>query len=137
MGIQRFLLPCIIVFLLILTSCTNQSAVIGDYKIEIQKIFGENEYKQQNEIIDKKSVVKAIEILENAEWEENTFVSMSRYFDYQIELERISGEIQSKIIYWIWISPNKDKLEIIAKGQGKYVQLSSEDSEVLLNLLTQ
>ena len=69
-----------------------------------------------------------IYILESAPWEENIEVSMEGEPDYRFTLNSIS--------YAIWITPNGDRLEIIAEGEAKYTKLPLEDSKGLYKLLT-
>ena len=40
------------------------------------------------------------------------------------------------INYAIWVTPNGDRLEIIAEGQEKYIKLPIKDSEILYKIIT-
>jgi hypothetical protein len=38
--------------------------------------------------------------------------------------------------YFLWISPNKDKVELIVEGKSMYVQLNQKKSKQLFETLT-
>jgi hypothetical protein len=61
---------------------------------------------------------------------------MSRQPDYKMNTVNTSPVVSYEpMIYAIWISPNKDLLEVIIEGQAKYGKLSGADSEKLLSIL--
>lgn len=126
----------IMVFTLIMTGCSNE---IDNEKqiIKVQKRVGiENKFEDFKEISKHEKVLKAQEILSKADWE-NTKVSMSGPPDYQfVFLFTDPSIIQEKIdSYKFWISPNKDKLEVI-DNENRYTQLTKEQSDILFEIIT-
>lgn len=126
----------IAIFLLIMTGCSNQTNG-EEQMIKVQKRVGvENEFKDFKEISNNKKVLKAQEILSKTDWE-NAKVSMSSPPDYQfVFLFTDPNIIQEKIdSYKVWISPNKDKLEVI-DNENRYAQLTKEQSAILFEIIT-
>ncbi|MEF2098465.1 hypothetical protein V3595_28295 [Bacillus sp. CFBP9009] len=61
---------------------------------------------------------------------------MSRPADYQFFFHYKNENIQSDAIqHLIWISPNTDKL-VVVRGNDEYVQLTDENSGILLKIIT-
>jgi len=85
-------------------------------------------YKSIKEVVKSDKIETVLEIIENAEWEENIKVDMAFPPEYRFSLDSIN--------YAIWVTPNKDRLEIIAEGQAKYIKLPIKDSEILYKILT-
>ena len=75
-------------------------------------------------ISDTETINKVLSVLRNADWE-NAKVSMSRPPDFKINN-----------LYDIWISPEKNRLEVVIEGESKYVILSKKDSQVLYEIIT-
>lgn len=80
------------------------------------------------EVVDSNEIKIVTEMIEDAEWEENIEVDMVYPPDYRFRLDSIS--------YAIWVTPNRDGLEIIAEGQSKYIKLPVQDSEILYEIMT-
>ena len=68
-------------------------------------------YKILKEVVKSDEIETVVEIIKNAKWEENIKVDMALPPEYRLSL----GSINSAI----WVSPNRDRLEIIAEGQSK------------------
>lgn len=85
-------------------------------------------YKSIKEVVKSDEIETVIEIIENAEWEENIKVDMALPPEYRFSLGSIN--------YAIWVTPNGDRLEIIAEGQAKYIKLPIKDSEILYKIIT-
>lgn len=120
--------------LLVTAGCLSD---IGGQKITVQKRIGEeNIFENYKEITQKKLVKKAIDIVENANWE-NEKVEMARYADYQFQFPfKNSDGSEGKIAsYLVWISPNGENLEIVTDSD-RYVKLTVQDSTVLYEILT-
>lgn len=61
---------------------------------------------------------------------------MSSPADYQFFFHYINKNIKSDALqHLIWISPNKDKLEVV-RGNDEYAQLTKENSELLFEIIT-
>ena len=125
---KGFLLLLISVFIITIFGCSNQvknANVIPDVKtLEILKNDGTDNYKQLKKISDTETINKVLSVLRNADWE-NAKVSMSRPPDFKINN-----------LYDIWISPEKNRLEVVIEGESKYVILSKKDSQVLYEIIT-
>lgn len=81
------------------------------------------------DFLDKSDEIKTvIEIIKNAEWEENIKVEMAHPPEYRFRLGPFD--------YAIWVTPNRDRLAIIAEGQSKYIKLPIKDSEILYKIIT-
>lgn len=118
---------------MLIAGCSNGIEIEGD-KILVQKRVGEeNEYEHFKEITDKGTVQKVKDILESTRWE-NAEVSMAYPPHYKFRFE--GNNEQSELIYDLWISPNKDKVELVIEGEGKYVQLSKSKSAKLFETIT-
>ncbi|WP_088103078.1 hypothetical protein [Halalkalibacter urbisdiaboli] len=80
-------------------------------------------------VIDNAGEMKTVEeILENANWEENVFVSMATPPEYRFRINPSN--------YAVWVTPNGDKLEIVIEGEAKYIKLPEKVSETLFELIT-
>jgi len=86
-------------------------------------------------IIDNKQVQKVRDIiLDRDDWK-NGEVDIERHADYNFLFQFKSDKMSAKaVLYEIWISPNKDKVEV--GKYGEYVQLNEEDSTDLFEILT-
>ena len=79
-------------------------------------------------------MTKAIDIVKNANWEDET-VNNGSFADYQFQFpSKIDSE--NKIAsYELWINPDGEHLEIVTDGD-KYTKLSKDDSANLYEILT-
>ncbi|NIK13003.1 hypothetical protein [Alkalibacillus almallahensis] len=129
----KYLIPFISMLLMLIAGCSNGIEIEGD-KILVQKRVGEeNKYEYFKEITEKETVQTAKDILESASWE-NKEVSMAYPPHYKFSFE--GNNEQSELIYHLWISPNKDMVELVIEG-GKYVQLGKSESEKLFKTITE
>ncbi|XNQ39650.1 hypothetical protein AA0X95_04760 [Bacillus sp. 1P10SD] len=105
--------------------------------IEVKKRVGdENKYEAFKKITTKIQVQKVKDILEDSDWE-NAKVSMVRPPDYRFVFQFTNPEIEAKaVLYELWISPNKDQVELVIDAQSKYVQLDKKKSAELIEILT-
>jgi hypothetical protein len=135
MKYQKVFFILIAMFLFITTGCLG-GIENEEQKIEVQKRNrDENNYEDFNEIIHSKDVQKVRDILDKADWE-NAVVNMSSSADYRFIFQFKNLEIEAKAVgYEVWISPNKDKLEIV-KAENQYTQLAEENSKLLFEILT-
>ena len=100
----------------------------SEKSFEVEERRGEEAYHVIKEVVQADEIETAMKIMENAKWEENTEVSMPHPPEYRFTLESIQ--------YGIWVTPNGDRLEIVAEGQAKYVKLPVEESETLYEIMT-
>jgi len=125
-----------------LTGCVQEKTITAPKEIQAETPQTEHsdekaftvEERQSEGYLDLKEVVKSdeiktvIQILENAEWQEGIKVEMALPPEYRFSLGSIN--------YAIWVTPTKDRLEIIAEGQSKYIKLPTKDSEILYKIIT-
>jgi hypothetical protein len=121
------LFSLMIVFLFVVTGYASE------IKNKEQKIvvFGDGGSK---EITDNKKVSQVNKILNDTDWE-NAEVQMARSPDYSFQIVPKDESIEAKAVtYDVWISPNKDKLEIV-KEDVQYNQLTKENSALLFEIM--
>ncbi|MEK4092000.1 hypothetical protein [Viridibacillus sp. FSL H8-0110] len=122
--------------LFVITGCSNGKEDEGEY-LEVQKRIGdENKYEDFKEITDNKQVQKVKDIILNRDDWKNAKVDMVRPADYKFAFQSKNPKSSEKaVLYEIWISPNKDKLEVV-RGVDQYVRLNVENSTDLFEILT-
>ncbi|OJE33957.1 hypothetical protein BAQ47_24205 [Bacillus tropicus] len=123
----------ITIVIFIVTGCSN---IIGNEEqtINVQKRVNDT-YEDLKVVTDNKQVRQVKKILNDAHFE-NKKVEMSRPADYHFIFQFKNPKIEAKaVLYQIWISPNKDKIEIIA-GNSQYVQLEGENAATLFQIVT-
>jgi hypothetical protein len=126
------LLISIIGILVVTSGCMNEMI---EQKITVQKRAGEeNTFEDFKEIIHKKQVRKAIDIVKNADWEKAK-VKMVRYADYQFQFPSKNSSEDKVASYLLWVSPNGQNLEIVT-DDDRYVKLTKQDSAELYEILT-
>ena len=123
------------VFLVLIVGCSNGINNQGN-KIVVEKRVGDaNKYEHLNEISDIEEVQKVKGILDKIRWE-NAAASMAYPPHYKFQFEDTNKVQKSNgLIYDLWISPNKDKVELVIEGESKYVQLNNEKSAELFEII--
>lgn len=117
---------------MLIVGCSNDIKD-GEHSIEVQKRIGdENNYESFNVITDNQQVKKAREILENIDWE-NAKVDMVHPADYRFSFPNPEAKV---VLYELWISPDKDKVELVVDAESKYIQLDKNKSAELYEILT-
>lgn len=106
-------------------------------KIVVEKQTNEkNKYEIYNEIKDIKKVQDIKELLSNMDFT-NAIVDMAYSPHYKFHLEDTNKKQKSdEPVYELWISPNKNQIELVLEPYGRYVQLSKKRSQKLFQLLT-
>ena len=127
-------LVMISIYIFIITGCS-----IGleneEQRIEVQKNIGDNEYEDFKVVTDNNEVMQVKKILKDTTFE-NKKVEMSRPADYHFVFQFKNPKIEAKaVLYQIWISPNKDKVEIISGG-NRYAQLDEKNAATLFRIVT-
>ncbi|MGG6447391.1 immunoglobulin-like domain-containing protein [Pseudobacillus badius] len=105
--------------------------------ITVEKRVGnEDKHGYFREITDAKQISKAINVLEKANWE-NAEVNMAYPPHYKFCFEHMEKETElDSVVYALWISPKKDKIELVMQGKGKYIQLNKSKSAELFEIIT-
>lgn len=121
---------------IVITGCSNP---IGneEQNIVVKKRIGEeNKYEDFKEISDSKQVQQVIEIINDIHWE-NAKVDMPRPAEYRFIFRYKNPSIEAKaVLYELWISPNKDKVELVIDAESKYAQLENNKSTELFEIIT-
>ncbi|MGP1908441.1 hypothetical protein ACTSEZ_09715 [Metabacillus sp. JX24] len=127
---MKLLLFLMAVIPLFAAGCSNGTAAES---IEVlQRIGDENKYDDFNVITDNEKVKKAEEIVDDADWE-NVKVDMARPADFQFSFPNPEAKVA---LFELWISPNKDKVELAIDAESKYIQLDKNKSAELFEILT-
>ncbi|MDA1663276.1 hypothetical protein PDK35_25520 [Bacillus cereus group sp. TH153LC] len=134
MKVRNWPLVMISICIFIITGCS-----IGleneEQRIEVHKNIGDNEYEDFKVVTDNNEVMQVKKILKDTTFE-NKKVEMSRPADYHFVFQFKNSKIEAKaVLYQIWISPNKDKVEIISGG-NRYAQLEEKNAATLFRLVT-
>ena len=108
-----------------------------DMKIEVSKrINDENNYEDFKVVTNNEQVQKASEIIDNIDWEKAK-VDMARPADYNFSFQYKNPEIEAKsALFELWISPNKDKVELVIDAESKYAKLNQDKSTELYEIIT-
>ncbi|MGH0924867.1 hypothetical protein [Bacillus pacificus] len=118
----------------IITGCST-GLESEEQRIEVQKNIGDNEYEDFKVVTDNNEVMQVKKILKDTTFE-NKKVEMSRPADYHFVFQFKNPKIEAKaVLYQIWISPNKDKVEIISGG-NRYAQLEEKNAATLFRIVT-
>ncbi|MFJ5718130.1 hypothetical protein [Neobacillus sp. NPDC093127] len=134
-------IKCLIAFIgfisIFIVGCSNVKEH-EEQIIEVQKRIGDEiKYEDFNEITKNEQVQKVKEILDDIDWQ-NAKVDMVRPADYQFSFHFTNPKIkQEKIdLYELWISPNKDKVELVIDAASRYIQLDKDKSADLFEIIT-
>ncbi|MFD1779099.1 hypothetical protein ACFSFW_10510 [Fredinandcohnia salidurans] len=125
---MMYVIAFIGVISMFITGCSNQ-----EQNIDVQKRTGdENNYEDFKIITNNEQVQRVRKIIDNINWE-TAKVQMVRPADYRFAFQ-FKNEAKA-VLYELWISPNKDKVELLIDA-GKYVQLDRNTSAELFEVLT-
>ncbi|WP_242245988.1 hypothetical protein [Bacillus cereus group sp. BfR-BA-01523] len=134
MRIRKLILVFVAICIFIVTGCSN---ILGneDQRIEVQKRVGDDEYEDLKIVTDNNQVLQVKKILNEIHFE-NKKAEMSRSADYHFVFQFKNPKIEAKaVLYQIWISPNKDKVEVMA-GDNRYAQLEGKNAATLFEIIT-
>lgn len=119
----------LIIILLLTVGCSQKDVVSFDENstlvIEKQVSSESVDYEVINEIKDKETVQKVIDLLKGVKWDKNIEVQMEREPDYKLDKT-----------YHIWITPQGNTLELINTNNSYYIRLAQSDSSDLYKLMT-
>ncbi|MCH4568562.1 hypothetical protein [Bacillus sp. ES1-5] len=134
MRVRNWSLVFIAICIFIVTGCSNISGN-EDQRIEVQKHIGDNEYEDLKVVKDNNEVLQVKKILNDTNFE-NKKVEMSRPADYHFIFQFKNPKIEAKaVLYQIWVSTNKGKMEIKA-GDNRYAQLEGKHAATLFRIVT-
>ncbi|MDA1679690.1 MULTISPECIES: hypothetical protein [unclassified Bacillus cereus group] len=134
MKFRNWPLVIISICIFIITGCSNVLEN-EDQRIEVQKRIGANEYEDLKVVTDNNEVLQVKKILQDTTFE-NKKVEMSRPPDYQFVFQFKNPKIEAKaVLYQIWVSANKEKLEIKA-GDNRYALLEGKHATTLFQIVT-
>lgn len=126
---MMYVIAFIGVISMFITGCSNQ-----EQNIDVQKRTGdENNYEDFKIITNNEQVQRVRKIIDNINWE-TAKVQMVRPADYRFAFQ-FTNEAKA-VLYELWISPNKDKVELLIDAGNKYVQLDRNTSAELFEVLT-
>ncbi|EOO77509.1 hypothetical protein AT257_14100 [Bacillus cereus] len=134
MRIRDLTLVIVFMCIFIVTGCSN---ILGneEQRIEVQKRVGDDNYEDLKVVTDNNQVLQVKKILNDIHFE-NKKVEMSRSADYHFVFQFKNPKIEAKaVLYQIWISPNKDKVEVMA-GDNRYAQLEGKNAATLFEIVT-
>ncbi|MDZ5471379.1 hypothetical protein SM124_06425 [Bacillus sp. 31A1R] len=133
---MRGFLVCFIAFMFI-SGCSNVYDPLDQF-VKVEKQVGtEEKYEEFRRITEKKKVEQVRQILyKDTKWEDAK-VSMSRPHNFQVSFHSNNPNVEAKKVYfYIWISPEKNRLEISTHLSNQYSQLTEKQSSILYELLT-
>ena len=140
MRTNKIFIFLISIFLVLTVGCANgtknESNTIKNKgnEIIVEKRVGEaDKYEYYNEIKDSKEVQNAKDILDTISWE-NAKVSMAYPPHYKFHFEDTNSK-SSEVIYELWISPDKHRIELVVDSASKYVHLNKEVSGKLFKII--
>lgn len=134
MKVRHWSFVFISICIFIITGCSNTLENEGQ-RIEVQKHIGDNEYKDLKIVKHNNEVLQVKKMLNDTTFE-NKKVEMSRPADYHFTFQFKNSKIEAKaVLYQIWISTNKDKIEIKA-GDNRYAQLEGKYAATLFRIVT-
>ncbi|WP_430510618.1 hypothetical protein [Gottfriedia solisilvae] len=132
----KYLITLIVIISTFITGCSNQLGIKEQNIIVEKRIVEANHYEDFKVVKNSEKVKKVRKILDKADWE-NAKVDMARIADYRFIFQFKNPDTEAKaVLYELWISPNKDKVELVIDAQSKYVQLDKKSSSELFKILT-
>ncbi|WP_342605185.1 hypothetical protein [Peribacillus sp. FSL E2-0159] len=129
---MRFLISICIV-LILLSGCSNKNEQV----ISIQKNAGKNyTFLAYKEHFESNKTQKVMEILNKPDWEKSELnLDNERNPDYKFYFNK--HERGKKIVvYSVWLSPKKDKLQLTKNDGNDYMELNKDDSKLIFETIT-
>ncbi|WP_377897080.1 hypothetical protein [Gottfriedia sp. OAE603] len=110
---------------------------IKEQNIIVEKLIVKVNHYEDFKVVKNNEKVKMVrEILSKADWE-HAKVDMVRPADYRFIFQFKNPDTQAKaVLYELWISPNKDQVELVIDAESKYVQLDKKSSSEIFKILT-
>lgn len=133
---MKNLFTLIIIISTFITGCSNQIGNEEQNIIVEKRVAEANHYEEFKVIKNNDKVQQVREILNTNDWV-HAKVNMSRFADYKFIFQFKNPDMQAKaVLYELWISPNKDQVELAINATSEYVQLDKKSSTELLKILT-
>lgn len=133
---MKNLFTLIIIISTFITGCSNQIGNEEQNIIVEKRVAEANHYEEFKVIKNNEKVQQVREILNTNDWI-HAKVNMSRIADYKFIFQFKNPDMQAKaVLYELWISPNKDQVELAINATSEYVQLDKKSSTELLKILT-
>lgn len=102
--------------------------------LQISKLKGQG-YVDYKKMEDDETLKTVLDILLNVPWE-NAKVSMRGKPDYKIQTVNIDPAVSYEpATFAFWLTPKKDRFEVIILGLSKYGKMTMEDTKRLLSIL--
>lgn len=134
-----YLIATIGVISILIAGCSHPNDPLENEEqtIEVQKRIGdEHKYEDFKKISNNDQVQKVKQILDTIDWE-NAQPKMVRPADYIFGFQFKNPNIDAKAVsYELWISPNKENVELVIDVDNKYAQLNKKKSAELFKILT-
>ncbi|WP_252505126.1 hypothetical protein [Sporosarcina sp. Marseille-Q4943] len=122
------------IFSMLLVGCSNEIQNTEQSIVVEKRIGDENNYEDFRVVTDNEQVQKLLEILQDANWI-NAKAERVNPPDYSFVFRFKNPNIEAKaVLYELWITPNKDKVELI--GGNQYVKLDKNKSAELFEIVT-
>ncbi len=119
---------------MLLVGCSNEIQNTEQSIVVEKRIGDENNYEDFRVVTDNEQVQKLLEILQDANWI-NAKAERVNPPDYSFVFRFKNPNIEAKaVLYELWITPNKDKVELI--GGNQYVKLDKNKSAELFEIVT-
>ncbi|WP_042459061.1 hypothetical protein [Neobacillus dielmonensis] len=133
---MKYFIVFTVIISIFIAGCSKEIGA-EEQLIKVQKRMGdENVYEDFKVIKKNEQVQKVREIVDHIDWT-NAQVSMVRPADYRFAFQSKKPGTEGKVVlYELWISPNKDRVELVLDAEGKYVQLNKKKSAELFESLT-
>lgn len=122
-------------FLALVVGCSNHLVNEGDRILVERRDTVTDVYENYCEITESDKVQQAKRLLDNINWKA-VKVTMAYPSDYKFSFGGLSEDDRPNIIYHLWISPNRDKVELVVYDESKYIQLSTGKSSELFEIIT-
>lgn len=138
MKINKIFIVFISLFLVFAVRCVNENKseenkIVVEKRVE-KRVGEADKYERYNEIKGNKELKRVKNILDNIKWE-NAEVSMTSPPHYKFHFEGINGNANGTV-YELWISPSKDKVELVLDSASKYAELNKQVSRELFRIIT-
>lgn len=135
---KRFLPAAGVLFLL--TGCAEEPAPKAqeqsDDKVVVEQYVDiKMDFELLHVIQNDATVEQVQELVDGIEWEQAN-VSMAEFPYGRFHYGKAGSAEAPSPTYSLWISPSKDKVELVVNGEPKYAQLTNEDSNALFQALT-
>lgn len=138
-----FILGLLLLLLSTLIACENKEANVEQatelaaepiLHLHISQRIDQN-YKMLKKIEEPETVKNLLDILTNTPYIDAK-VTMSRHPDYKIKVVSVESAVKDEsTVYWIWVIPDKNVVEVVIEDQHKYGKVPEENTKIILEIL--